>query len=166
MVLPKGIATLEALATKNRTCMDNIFCSAGLEESLVRCRTRERDRVGKTDHFPIEIIFDMFVTRHREKERFNYQATNWEQFKTTLERGKISEFTQANEDLERALRETMEEVIPKTKEIPWKKRWWMHELGKCQKEMKRMGRRGERAWKRGEIMPQLEDEFRKKRNEY
>ena len=37
MALPKGIPTLEAMATKNWTRLDNVFCSSNLEDKVIYC---------------------------------------------------------------------------------------------------------------------------------
>ena len=53
MVLPKDIPTLEALATKNWTHPDNIFCSMNMVDKIVYCTTDPRLRGPGTDHVPI-----------------------------------------------------------------------------------------------------------------
>ena len=61
MMLPKGIPTLEALATKNWTCPDNVFCSANLGDKVVYCTTDPRLRGPGTDHVPILTVLELPV---------------------------------------------------------------------------------------------------------
>ncbi|PPQ81181.1 hypothetical protein CVT24_009472 [Panaeolus cyanescens] len=182
MILPKGTPTLEALATKNRTRVDNVFCSQELEERIIRCRVKEGDRVGKTDHFPISIEIDMTITRATERPSHNFRLTDWDFFRKELgekldtlprprefRRGELDAFVQARIALESAIDDTIEKVVPKTKRVPWRKRWWTKDLENLQQRVKRAGRKVTRARRRGrgrERVEELEKRFRKERNTY
>ena len=61
MALPKDIPTLEAMATKNWTWPDNVFCSANMEPLLVSCMTHPHLRGPGTDHVPILTMLEFPV---------------------------------------------------------------------------------------------------------
>jgi len=58
-VLPQGIATLEALVTKNLTHPDNVFCSSQLQHAFTMCNVKYSLRPVITDHFPIISSIDL-----------------------------------------------------------------------------------------------------------
>ncbi|PPR06479.1 hypothetical protein CVT24_002565, partial [Panaeolus cyanescens] len=108
--------------------------------------------------------------------------TDWEAFRVELKgrlealprprefrRGELDACIQARVTLETAISDTIEKVVPKSKAVPWKKRWWTRELGELQREAKRAGRRMTRARKKGrgeERIGELERKFRRARNRY
>src|SRR6266481_4194791 len=53
MALPKGVPTLQLLATGNWTCVDNIFVCEGLVDQVIICDTDPRQRGPGTDHVPV-----------------------------------------------------------------------------------------------------------------
>ncbi|PPR07816.1 hypothetical protein CVT24_002896 [Panaeolus cyanescens] len=182
MTLPKGIPTLEAMSTKNKTRVDNVFCSEELQQRVIKCRVREADRVGKSDHFPIVTELDMTTDKVQEQPTHNFRLTDWDAFRTKLQeklenlprprefrRGELDEFLQARTALEEAIDSTVDEVVPKTRKVPWRKRWWTKELEGLQRRAKGAGRKVERAKKRGrgrERVEELEESFRRARNTY
>ncbi|PPQ77570.1 hypothetical protein CVT24_005191, partial [Panaeolus cyanescens] len=182
MILPKGVPTLEALATKNKTRVDNVFCSKELEDRIIRCKVREADRVGKTDHFPISTEIDLMTSTKDEQPTHNFRLTDWEAFREELKRrlkdipgprefrrGELEACIQARIALEAVIGDTIGKVVPKSKAVPWKKRWWTRDLGELQKETRRMGRKLTRARKKGrneERIAKLERRFKKARNRY
>ncbi|KAF9037471.1 hypothetical protein BJ165DRAFT_1324228, partial [Panaeolus papilionaceus] len=173
MTLPKDLATLEATTTKNRTRVDNVFCSEGMSGRVWKCRTREEEQVTKTDHFPVETVLDVGAELAETRKEFIFRATDWDKFRLTLQtkldaipeprefrRGQIASFLMAKDNLERVIRETTEEVVPRAKELPWKKRWWNSELGKMRKEVRKLAAeaiRGDDAKR---------EEYRRRRNDY
>ncbi|PPR08172.1 hypothetical protein CVT24_012139 [Panaeolus cyanescens] len=177
MMLPKDMATLEASSTKNRTRVDNVFCSAEIVDRMWTCTTREEERVTRTDHFPVETAIGVRYEQAKIQRHPNFRRTDWEQFRDKLttklntierprefRRGEVAAFLKAKEELERVLGETIEEVVPKTKMAPWKKRWWTRELQEKRGEVRRLAvevkglRDGEGA--------ELRERYRRRRNDY
>ena len=175
MTLPPGLATLEALATRNRTRVDNVYCdeqSAGLIDI---CTTREDWRPVKTDHFPIITHVRAFVERTRARPRYDYRLVDWDEFNETLaarlkgipNTGRIHTTEEADgrlRALEDALRETVNQHVPCTTSTPYSKRWWTRELTKERKEVKRMARKA-RAVAGMQGHPDIE-RYRIRRNEF
>ncbi|KAF9033860.1 hypothetical protein BJ165DRAFT_1315830, partial [Panaeolus papilionaceus] len=173
MTLPKGHVTLEATTTKNRTRVDNVFCSEGLQGRLRMCRTREEERAIKTDHIPVETVFDMGVDTVTTRMDFIYRMTDWEKFRSTLKNkleeiprprefrnSQVAAFLQAKGNLEKAIRETTEEVVPKAKEVLWRKRWWSKELAGMRGEVRRLAREALQG------NAEVQETYRRKRNDY
>ena len=84
MALPKDVPTLEAKATKNLTCPDNVFCSTGLLEHFVTCNTEPAWWPIKTDHFPIISIIDITPSSKDFTPQPIYKETEWNDFRESL----------------------------------------------------------------------------------
>ena len=151
MALPKDIPTLRALNTQNLTRPDNVFISNSLIDSLTYCNTEPELQPVKTDHFPIITKISMSTTTHEEPERFNYKGTDWDKFRKKLEENlhditkhksipSIPIFDAALQDINNVIAKTMEEVIPKVKHTPHRKRWWSAELKALKKVVLKKGR--------------------------
>ena len=61
MLLPKNIPTLQSMATKNWTRVDNVFATQGTEHLVVACDTDPRLWGPGTDHVPILTTLDLEV---------------------------------------------------------------------------------------------------------
>ena len=85
MALAKDILTLEACTMKNFTRVDNVFCSAEIHDSFVSCNTYPQWQPQKMDHMPIISILELEPERAVHTAKFNYKATDWEEFRRTLE---------------------------------------------------------------------------------
>ena len=84
MALPKDIPTLEAMATKNWTWPDNVFCSANTESLLVSCMTDPRLRGPGTNHVPILTMLEFPVEHITAPPTYNFRLTDWGEFRAEL----------------------------------------------------------------------------------
>jgi hypothetical protein len=155
MALPPGIPTLEAMASKNRTRVDNVYCDERTLALVDMCDTRKDWRPVKTDHFPIITHVRLMVERGAERPRFDYCLVDWAEFnkdlKTRLEEIPQPTEIQTKEEADRKLKQlseivegTIERHVPLTKPCPYSKRWWNKDLTKLRKEVRRMGRQARR----------------------
>ena len=80
MTLPKGIPTLQAMATKNWTHVDNIFMSEDLAELLIHCDTTPNLRGPGTDHVPVHTIIDTGVPQIVPEPYRDYRVVDWKAF--------------------------------------------------------------------------------------
>ena len=151
MPLPPGTPTLHANASKNYTRPDNVFSSESLMATIIRCEVVEQLTPVNTDHFPI--ITECIITPELMKltPRYNFCMTDWDKFDAKLQhhlqqlpRPKpiCSIHTAENrlKHLNKAIKETIQEIVPKTKPSPFAKRWWSHDLEQENKHLKHLTR--------------------------
>lgn len=149
--LPKGVLTLQASSTGNWTRPDNVFCTDSTMNCLVSCDTSPENRGPNTDHLPILTCIDVKLTSSSSTPTLNYRAVDWENFKRKLQSeldrigpprilGGEDEFQRMARDLDRALQNTIETEVPKTKSQPHQKRWWNRDLTKLRKELKTLSK--------------------------
>jgi len=138
MTLPKGIPTIKN-AQGNYTRPDNVFCSTEIEEWITQCTTSPGETPPKADHFPIHTTVDFSMKKSEHAQGFNYRGVEWDKFLMDLIKNleKIPkprriddepQFHKALQDLTKAIRDTIEMVIPRHKQSPHSKRWWTKEL--------------------------------------
>ena len=72
IILPKGIPMLEAMATKNWTRPDNVFCSSNMVSKVVYCTTDPRLRGPGMDHVPILMVLELPVEQVDSTPRHNF----------------------------------------------------------------------------------------------
>ena len=77
MTLLKGIPTLQAMATKNWTCVDNVFMSEDLTGLLIRCDTAPNLRGPGTNHMPVHTIIDTGVPQIVPEPYRDYRVVDW-----------------------------------------------------------------------------------------
>lgn len=138
MSLEKEIPTLEHFRSKRLSRPDNVFISAILEDSIVRCETQEEKRPSKTDHFPIRTDLLMEKETGREREQWNWKKVDWDQFRNDLEeklekvpRRPIKNKEEAQQILNqmyKAINETMKANVPLNKSSKFQRRWWNKEI--------------------------------------
>jgi endonuclease/exonuclease/phosphatase family metal-dependent hydrolase len=152
MVLPPGEPTRRDWTTRNTTRPDNVFCSEGLAETIVRCETHPEETPPMTDHFPIDTTFQIDVPRIKEEERRNFRGVDWEAFGKKLARKMEGrqwdeevrtpeELEERVRNLEKAITDTIEDNVPVFKIHTASKRWWTRELAQKRKEYNRIARR-------------------------
>jgi hypothetical protein len=90
MALPQGIPTLQAMAMKNFTRMDNIFLSDSLMNRCARCTTLTNRRPPKTDHIPVVWDLDLDLEHNKPTTRLDWKDTDWDEFREKL-RDQLSE---------------------------------------------------------------------------
>ncbi|KAI0323722.1 hypothetical protein GY45DRAFT_1264143, partial [Cubamyces sp. BRFM 1775] len=150
--LLQGVATLEASRTKNFTCPDNIFSTAGIRDCLRSCETVPEKRPARTDHFPIRLILDSPTATAAQSEWRDYRRVDWDAFDTTLTAtletrslpgviNSIDTFDSVLTHLMQDLQSTIEEHVPMTASTPYAKRWWSLDLSKMHKEKEWLARR-------------------------
>ena len=84
MVLPKGIPTLKHMVTKQLSRPDNIFCTAGLINHVVKCDVMPERQPGKTDHYPVVTILEITQERMTMQPSQNFRKTDWNSFNNFL----------------------------------------------------------------------------------
>lgn len=179
MVLPKDIPTLEACSTKNLTRVDNVFCSEGMLERFTQCGTRPDQRPQNTDHYPISATIDIRPEIKEYPSRPNFRDTDWEKFTETLaeklrrmeeprefEEGEKVAFEKARMELERAVKETMDEHVPMSKPTPYAKRWWSRELRKARAAKLKLERKSYNARRAGDATHHIHETARRACNDY
>ena len=144
MALPPGIPTLQALSTGNWTRPDNVWCTSHTIDLFTRCDTDPGLRGPNTDHLPILSSIDLPLTRNAPKSSRNFRTTDWEAFTEQLtellshsEPRKLTserEFRTALDEINTALKTTMEDKVPINKPFPHTKRWWTHTLNDLRKK--------------------------------
>ncbi|CAK5267064.1 unnamed protein product [Mycena citricolor] len=134
MVLPKDIPTLKSHSTGNYTQVDNVFCSEHMVDDFVTCGTSPSMRPTKTDHMPILFSFHCNIGNKLFTPKPNWRATNWQEFRKTLEselnlrpRHNINDATDIEEEIRKvdeAIAAAIQKHVPMTKPSPHSKRWW------------------------------------------
>ena len=149
MALPKGIPTLQHMVTKRYSRPDNVFNTTGLSDLITKCEVDPTLRPTSTDHFPI--VTDVLLPQERVKvpPSHNFREADWDDFRRDL-RHRVNTIpnppTITNTDqlhsitelLTKAIQETIQAKIRKTKPRPDAKRWWNGELRKMKKELNRL----------------------------
>ncbi|KIJ06408.1 hypothetical protein PAXINDRAFT_24238, partial [Paxillus involutus ATCC 200175] len=145
MALPKNMPTLEALATRNWTRPDNVFCSDNTTESIVSCHTEPALRGPLTDHVPILTVLDLEIQRTSIKRMRNFKDVDWKEFQKTL-KNKLAKYPPTQpivtdtelqttaEGFTKAVMETIEDVVPMSRPSLHVKRWWNRDLTTLRKE--------------------------------
>jgi ribonuclease HI len=175
MALPPGIPTLEAMASKNRTRVDNVFCDESTLSLIDTCDTREDWRPVKTDHFPIITNVRIAIEKGTERPRYDFRLVDWDEFNKALKARmqhvpeptdihSEAEASRRLDQLNRLVEETIEEQVPISKPCPYSKRWWNEELKTLRKEVKKLAREARKV-QGMEGHPDIL-KYRKKRNEF
>ena len=150
MLLPKGILTLQSMATKNWTRVDNVFAMQNIENSMVICDTDPRQCGPGTDHVPVLTTLDLNVPTAVIKSWRNYRATEWPKFREELaeqlaaipDLGVLineTQYQKAVDDLTAALQTAIEWAVPLSKPSPHSHHWWNEDLSQLKKEMNHLG---------------------------
>ena len=84
MALPPFILTLQSHSTGNYTRIDNILCTEGLMDTIIKCNTGESAQPIKTDHYPIVTQIDIHAPTTAWKLRHNFRLTDWAELVKTL----------------------------------------------------------------------------------
>ena len=83
MVLPPGMATLEAFSTGNHTRPHNVFCSYRLSLSVTKCKAIPHFQPIKTNYYLICTHLECTLLQPAAAH-YNYRHTDWEQFDKLL----------------------------------------------------------------------------------
>ena len=146
MLLSKGTPTLQSMATKNWTRVDNVFATANMEDLVVVCDMDQRQRGPGTDHVPVLTTLDISVPKAEEERRNNFRNTDWDKFRSELEAQLClipgpcaltneSQYQRAIEELTTALQKTIDAMVPRLRPLPHSRRWWSKELSQLKKDL-------------------------------
>jgi ribonuclease HI/endonuclease/exonuclease/phosphatase family metal-dependent hydrolase len=149
MPLPKGIPTLQHMRTKRYSRPDNVFCTEGLQDSIISCNVVEQDRPNSTDHFPIATTIDIPQRKSNPNGRHNFREVEWTSFRKRLVEklshqpaiASIENEAQLNEatlTLVTALQDTINQEVKISQPRPESKRWWNSDLKEMKKELNRI----------------------------
>lgn len=129
MTLPKGLTTLQHMATKRFSRPDNVFCMANLLDLFTKCNVDYDSQPASTDHYPIKYIIELEKNKLPEQPTRNFQTTNWEDFNKNLKirlqdiaapchLESTQELSEAVKALTEALQNTIKTRIKLQKPIP------------------------------------------------
>jgi len=149
--LPKDMPTLQSSSTGNWTRPDNVFCMDHSEEIVVSCTTDPGQRGPKTDHIQVLTELNLEVPVAPETNIQNYRAVNWKEFEEHLNKALAQlpppgplvteeDFQRTARSIDLALRDTVEEHVPKSKPCPHTRRWWTKELTDLRKRSNQLSR--------------------------
>jgi hypothetical protein len=135
MALLAFIPTLQSYSTRNYTRVDNISCTEGVLDNIIKCNTDDETHPPKTDHFPIVTEINIQVEKTQWEPRPNFRLTNWNKLMKILKQnlanipppteiGSIKEFDTKLKALSDAIRDAIGKTIKPTKLSPYAKRWW------------------------------------------
>ena len=175
MALPPFIPTLRAHNTGNHTRVDNVFCTEGLMDAIIKCKTDDAARPVKTDHYPIITQFNIYATRTAWEPRHNFRLTDWTEFVKTLkvnltnippptEIETAQDFDTTLKNLNEAIEDAIEKHVKLTKPSPYSKRWWTSELASEKKKMQRLG--GKSKYHCSNPQHPIHEMYRQQRNHY
>ena len=149
MALPKDIPTLQAMATKNWTRPDNVFCLANTESLLVSCTTDPQLRGLGTNHVPILTTLEFPVECIMAPPTYNFRLTDWGEFRVELT-ARLSDiaapgpitteaaFHNAVSELTGIVQDTIRTTVQISSPSPFSKRWWNKKLEKLKKEKNKL----------------------------
>ncbi|EIN10249.1 hypothetical protein PUNSTDRAFT_26547, partial [Punctularia strigosozonata HHB-11173 SS5] len=175
MLLPHGVPTLEAMATKNFTRPDNVFLSDSLMDRCAKCTTAPGQRPPKTDHIPIIWDIELSLKRKEYRPRLAWALVDWEEYREKLEKRlephpypeeieNIEEFQEVLTTLQKAIQETTDECVQRHKIVPYTKRWWNKDLNEKRKLARQLGKKSYHCRLNGR--DPIHEEYRRARNDY
>ncbi|KAL1746881.1 hypothetical protein HDZ31DRAFT_61821 [Schizophyllum fasciatum] len=149
MALPKGIPTLQHMATKRWSRPDNTFISEDAAALLISCDTAPSLRGPGTDHMPILTELDFALARQNSPSYRNFRETDWDEFESELsarlrliddpkEIMSADQFHTVLNGLTGAILATIDKVVPLSKPCPHSRRWWTKELTQMSKKLNRL----------------------------
>ena len=86
MALPKGIHTLDAMAAKNWTRPENVFCSDNLGDKVITCMMDPHLCSPGTDHVPILMTLELPMEWAASTPSYNFRVVEWDKFHKELAR--------------------------------------------------------------------------------
>jgi hypothetical protein len=149
MTLPKRMPTLQSMATKNWTRVDNIFCTDNAAEAVITCNTSPSLRGPGTDHIPVLTVLDMETRLSPPAPFRNFRMVDWGQFREQLaehleavpgpkELTMAEEFDEAVAALTDAIQATIDAEVPLSRPVPHSRWWWSRELTTLKKAKNRL----------------------------
>ncbi|KAF8546188.1 hypothetical protein OG21DRAFT_1380036, partial [Imleria badia] len=151
MALPKNTPTLEALAMKNWTRPDNIFCTEITAKYLTHCYTDPARRGPRTDHVPILTTLDLHTPHSDNHPTHNYNDVDWKKFNETLALALApfptntpivteQDFQRTARGVTDAILSTIDAHVPFSRPSLHAKRWWTRtkELSDMRKETNKL----------------------------
>ena len=149
MTLQKGLPMLQAMHTKNWTCVDNIFMLEDLAELMICCDTTPGLRGPCMDHIPIHAIIDTGIPPIMLEPYCNYRTVDWKAYREELaqqltlipEPAVLQEdvqFQHAVASLTTVIQATTDTVVPLSKPMLHSRRWWNEELMVLKKHLNKL----------------------------
>jgi hypothetical protein len=132
MALPAYIPTLHSHSTGNHTRVDNVFCSEGILEAVVKCNMDDTTCPVKTDHYPIVTRINIHAPRVTEAPRRNFRLANWTELVKTLKENlanmpppteitNIPDFDESLKELNDAIQDAINKHVKMSKPSPYSK---------------------------------------------
>ena len=132
--LPNGTPTHQHNVTKRWSRLDQVFISEHSMDLVLACKTQPDYRGINTDHLPILTEINLQASLTEDTASPNFRDVDWGEFGSDLERRlnalqpptKITTqrfLDRCCEELTKAIQETINAQVPKTKIMPKSKRW-------------------------------------------
>ncbi|KAL1659271.1 hypothetical protein GGF50DRAFT_26445, partial [Schizophyllum commune] len=144
MALPKGIPTLQHMATGRWSRPDNVFLSEDAFDLMVSCDTAPSLRGPGTDHMPIHTELDFSLTRVQTDSFRNFCEMEWDKFceelsaQLCLKINDADTFHRTSDGLTTVIHRAIEKKVPLSKPCPHSRRWWTKELSESSKTLNRL----------------------------
>jgi hypothetical protein len=146
-----GVATYVGIA---ETTIDLVFSDEKADDVIISCQTQMRaDMDFLSDHLAIRIDFDFDIVPLPEAQPgFHWDKADWDnintQFGDTIAQWQCPEPTPESIDvtarqLVDIISKICEDNIPRSKHIPYSKRWWSDDL----KKLRKTANRERRTWR-------------------
>ena len=151
IALAKGTPTHQHNVTKKWSRLDQVFITEHSMDAVTICDTLPEERGINTDHVPIVTVIDVELTKAPTQAARNFRDVDWKKFRTTLEskvaalgaprhNSSSASLHRTCDKLTRAIQETIEKEVPRTRICARSKRWWSKELTQMRKETEKLGR--------------------------
>jgi hypothetical protein len=145
MALPAFIPTLQSHSMRNYTRVDNVFCTEGVLDNIIKCNMDDETCPPKTDHFPIVTEIDVQTEKTQWEPRPNFRLANWNELTKVLKQNLANipppaeidlteEFDAKLKALNVAIKDAIGKTVELTKPSPYAKQWWTIELMEAKKE--------------------------------
>ena len=144
MTLPLASTKLCTHSTGNHTRVDNIFCSEGLLDTIIKCHTDDATHPIKTNHYPIITTLDVHSLKAEQLPRYNFCRMDWPWFLPTLKASldklpqlapidNIGSFNHKLTALNTTIWDSINEHLEVSKLTLYSKRWWSTTLAQERK---------------------------------
>lgn len=159
-LLTAGTPTWEHTTLDQRSTIDLVLGSEGVQDKLVTCGIHEIDH-GSDHKAIVTKMRSAQADKPRRKGKRLYRDANWDQIRTYLKNNlakadqtapptNAGELEREADDTTTTITRVLEELIPRARESPYNKRWWTRELTELRDEYTTRRNRATTLRRRGE----------------
>ena len=149
MVLPPRTPTHKHYISKQKTRLDNVFCTEHTLDLIQHCEVQLDDPKPSTNHYPIVSFFDLQVPHQEVTMKPDYRLVDWSAFNEELSiclsdfpppapLATKAEFDSACASLMEAIQDVTRTTVPFKWPCLFTKRWWSMDLHKLRQSMHRL----------------------------